>query len=1031
MSGPQVILRQLTFTFPRSVSFPTEKPEVLQVSVIPLASPSAPGQDLTFVDPPAVQDVVLLDTANTAAFMLIPSYWAGLTEPVLYRAQWRTGITGRTFSQDFAMPDADVSFSALGDLGNLISGENYLTQADLGVENRVARLNAEGAVVDAEGNPVALASALTALQAALDAEISDRSGADTDVASTAQSALETQLDATLAMANGYTDNHLAQVESLIDQEATGRAAADATLDDRIDGVASDLSDLQTNIQASLDTKADLSGGKIPIGQIPDAALSQVVPAANQTAMLALTTVQTGDFAIRPDGLFALTGTNPANLAHWTPLTKVSSINGVQGAVTFNLTDVAGRGGEVPADQVTGLTTALSDKADTSALSAVDTRVAAIENDTTLVRTSGGVIPHTLNDSSMAYINNSGQITTKAGVPISAGGLAKAAWFDAANDVAPLTDLTTFANTVALHGPFVKTSDGKYAYRKDGVAQTGQTYVYPYITPNGHLELREWNEANAADPALATQAALDALSTTVSTKATTAALTSLTTTVNGKAAQSALDTLSGTVATKADTSTVSALSTTVATKADTSTVTSLTTTVNSKAAQSDMSAAQSAITALQNGKADLVSGTVPIGQIPQLPTSQVIDLDTAFDAKADLVDGAVPTAQLGTIPQSSVDSLTVDLAAKADLDESGKVPTSQLPSLSLNNVTVVSTTTAMRAQTTSEVQPGDVTVVTSGSDRGSYMLTATDPSILGNWVKLSSSDGSVFTVNGQAGDVVLTAASVGARPSATPLAIADTTGLQTALDAKASSLDLTTAVTTRTTPADVANILQASASVKTQVARVATSAVASLSGSQSIDGGLTTIGQLVLLTAQTTSSQNGLWVSASGSWTRATDFATGSAFLKGTIVAVSAGTTYANTLWQQTAAAGIVGTNTNTWTKIGDIAPPYVPSAGNGINLSGDKTTFSVKNTTGISVTGSGVGIDTALVVRKAVGTVPSGSTTATLTHNLNTNFPMVQIIEVATGNLVSAPSTVASVNAVTVDFASAPASNQYRFVIVG
>jgi hypothetical protein len=109
----------------------------------------------------------------------------------------------------------------------------------------------------------------------------------------------------------------------------------------------------------------------------------------------------------------------------------------------------------------------------------------------------------------------------------------------------------------------------------------------------------------------------------------------------------------------------------------------------------------------------------------------------------------------------------------------------------------------------------------------------------------------------------------------------------------------------------------------------------------------------------------------------------------------------------------------------------VPSAGNGINLSGDKTTFSVKNTTGISVTGSGVGIDTALVVRKAVGTVPSGSTTATLTHNLNTNFPMVQIIEVATGNLVSAPPTVASVNAVTVDFASAPASNQYRFVIVG
>ena len=311
-----------------------------------------------------------------------------------------------------------------------------------------------------------------------------------------------------------------------------------------------------------------------------------------------------------------------------------------------------------------------------------------------------------------------------------------------------------------------------------------------------------------------------------------------------------------------------------------------------------------------------------------------------------------------------------------------------------------------------------------------MLTATDPSILGNWFKLSSSDGAVFTVNGQTGDVSITAASIGARSSSTPLAISDTTGLETALGTKVTTTDLTNAINTRTTPADVATILTASATVKTRVGRVATTNIASLSGAQSIDGGIAVAGSLVLLTAQTTSSQNGVWTVASGSWTRTADFAVGSSFIKGTIVVVSSGDVYANTLWQQTAPTGVVGTDANNWSKIGDVAPPYVPVASNGITLSSDKTTFSVKNTTGITVTGSGVGIDTTLVVRKAVGTIPAGSATATITHNLNSTSIMGQIIEVATGNLVLAPITATTANTATVEFATAPASSQYKYLII-
>ena len=699
MSTPQVIYRSLTFHFPRSVSFPDEKPDVLQVTVMPLGSPSAPGQNLTFVDPLSSQEVVLSGADNTATFNLLPSYWSGLTEPVLYRAQWRTGITGRTFSADFAMPDNDIAYADLADLGNIIDGQNYLTQDDLGVANRVARLDAQGRVVDADGHVMATDTSVSDLTTALADEVTARIAADADNAAAAQDALEAEITATTSALEAYADNAVTATEALIGQEHAGRISSDDALGVRIDGVASDLSDLTDTTTTALAGKADLDGGTVSFAQIPEAALTRVVAAADQAAMLALTTVQTGDLCIRPTGLFALTGTNPATLGHWTALTIVSSVNGARGAVTFNLDDLSARGGQILQSQVAGLETALGNKADSSTVTSIGGRVTALETDLTVVHLVNGVIPPELIDASFAAQSDVDALETAVGLKA---------------DQSALESLTT-------------TVGGKAA-----------------------------------------QSALDSLTSTVGTKAAQSALDSLTSTVGTKASQSSLDSLTSTVGTKADASTVSALTTTVSGKASQASLDSLTSTVAGKAAQSDMTTAQADIASLQTTKADLSGGTVPLNQLPILPTSQIIDLDLAFDAKADLVDGAVPTAQLGAIPQSSVTNLVADLANKADLGVDGKVLSSQMPSLSLNNVTVVATTTAMRAQTTEQVQPGDVSVVTSGSDRGSYMLTATDPSILGNWVKLSSSDGAVFTVNGQTGDVSITAASIGARSSSTPL-----------------------------------------------------------------------------------------------------------------------------------------------------------------------------------------------------------------------------------------------------------------------
>lgn len=52
-------------------------------------------------------------------------------------------------------------------------------------------------------------------------------------------------------------------------------------------------------------------------------------------------------------------------------------------------------------------------------------------------------------------------------------------------------------------------------------------------------------------------------------------------------------------------------------------------------------------------------------------------------------------------------------------------------------------------------------------------------------------GTVSSVNGKAGDVTLTASDVGARPSSVPLELSDTTGLQEALNSKASATALST------------------------------------------------------------------------------------------------------------------------------------------------------------------------------------------------------------------------------------------------
>lgn len=160
-------------------------------------------------------------------------------------------------------------------------------------------------------------------------------------------------------------------------------------------------------------------------------------------------------------------------------------------------------------------------------------------------------------------------------------------------------------------------------------------------------------------------------------------------------------------------------------------------------------------------------------------------------------------------------------------------------------------------------------------------------------------------------------------------------------------------------------------------RVATTANITLSGTQTIDGVALSAGDRVLVKNQSTASQNGIYVVAAGSWSRATDADISAEFTSGLNTFVSAGSTLAATLWFLNTADPItLGTTAITFTQIG-AANSY--TAGNGLQLSGN--TFSVLGTTNrITVSGSGVDISASYVGQNTIttlGTITTGTWTGT------------------------------------------------------
>ena len=118
-------------------------------------------------------------------------------------------------------------------------------------------------------------------------------------------------------------------------------------------------------------------------------------------------------------------------------------------------------------------------------------------------------------------------------------------------------------------------------------------------------------------------------------------------------------------------------------------------------------------------------------------------------------------------------------------------------------------------------------------------------------------------------------------------------------------------------------------------KCSTTANHSLSGTSNVDGVTVPAGTRVLVRFQSTPAQNGIYISASGVWSRATDADSG-AELTETTVLVTSGTLFKNTQWTQNGTVTTVGTDAVTFVQVAG-AGTY--TNGDGIDLTAN--VFSV------------------------------------------------------------------------------------------
>lgn len=254
-------------------------------------------------------------------------------------------------------------------------------------------------------------------------------------------------------------------------------------------------------------------------------------------------------------------------------------------------------------------------------------------------------------------------------------------------------------------------------------------------------------------------------------------------------------------------------------------------------------------------------------------------------------------------------------------------------------------------------------------------------------------GPVSSVNGKTGTVTLTSVDVSAASAVHTHVSANITDLEatvkayslTSFAAPTASLTMNSQkITNLAAPTDAndaarkadVDAARSGLDVKDSV-RAATTANITLSGEQTIDGVAVVAGNRVLVKNQDTASQNGIYVAAAGSWSRATDFDSDAEVTPGAFVFVEEGTVAADSGWVLTTDGAItVGTTGLTFAQFSGAGSIL---AGDGLTKSGS-TINAVGTADRIAVSADAIDISTAYAGQTSIttlGTVTTGVWSAT------------------------------------------------------
>ena len=198
----------------------------------------------------------------------------------------------------------------------------------------------------------------------------------------------------------------------------------------------------------------------------------------------------------------------------------------------------------------------------------------------------------------------------------------------------------------------------------------------------------------------------------------------------------------------------------------------------------------------------------------------------------------------------------------------------------------------------------------------------------------------------------------------------------------------------------------------------------------LDGYTLATGDRIIVKNEATTANNGVYTinSAKTVLTRATDADTPTELNGGDFFFVQNGTVNDNTGWVIVDKVTTIGTTPVVFSQFSG-AGTY--TAGNGLLLTGN--VFSAVANTGIVVDGSGIAIDTSVVVRKYATSIGDGAATSyTVTHNLGTRDVTVAVYDNSSPYAEVVVDVLhTSTTAVTIQFSTAPTSNQYRVVVQG